>query len=93
MDACISSSTRPFVSGTNKTAEPHMPENMKNVPGVVLPKNCFKLLFFFSKEKREWGCGGLVTCRTPFHRKVESVGYNPRTGPVRNSIPLSIAIS
>ena len=25
MDACISSSTRPFVSGTNKTAEPHIP--------------------------------------------------------------------
>jgi hypothetical protein len=49
MDACISSSTRPFVSGTNKTAEPHMPENMKNVPvpGVVLPKNCFKFVCFF----------------------------------------------
>jgi hypothetical protein len=39
IDACISSSTRPFVSGTsfatNRTAEQHMPENMKNVPEVV----------------------------------------------------------
>jgi hypothetical protein len=66
---CISSSTRPFVSGTNKTAEPHMPDNMKNVPGVVLPKNYFKYFFLFKKRK----------CQR-------------ETGPVRNSVPLSIAI-
>ena len=66
MDACLSSSTRPFVSGTsfatNKTAEPHMPENMKNVPGVVLPKNCFKYFFiFFNKKKNatESGAAGV----------------------------------
>jgi hypothetical protein len=39
IDASISSSTRPFASGTSyatdKTAEPHMPMYMKNVPEVV----------------------------------------------------------
>ena len=45
IDSCISSSTRPFVSGTSfatdKTAKPHMPMYMKNVPEVVWPKNSF----------------------------------------------------
>ena len=37
IDACISSSVRPLVSGTsfatNRTVKPHMLANMKNVPG------------------------------------------------------------
>jgi hypothetical protein len=45
IDACISSSTRPFVSGTSfatdKTAEPHMPMYMKNVPESGIAQKFF----------------------------------------------------
>ena len=45
IDACISSSTCPFVSGTSfvtdKIAEPHMPMYMKNVPESGIAQKFF----------------------------------------------------
>ena len=84
-ETCISSSVCPFVSGTNfatnKTAEPQTPMYMKNVPEIVYRPN----IFFKYKQKEENGTQRIperVTCWVPFHHKIETVCYDPRTWPV-----------
>lgn len=43
IDACTSSRVRPLVSGTsfatNTTPKPLIPENMRNVPEIAMPKH------------------------------------------------------
>ena len=57
-DAWISSSVRPFVSGTNfatnTTVNPHMIENVKNVPAqAITNKTIFSFVYNFSKPNIE----------------------------------------